>query len=83
MLKGDFPIYTMHNEGNVFVKHVSKSKCIVVATWALSPHINVINYIEVVETSYFDEYSKKEAQPIPKARFDIERQQVINQLIHC
>lgn len=81
MSKDSFPLYTMHFEGNIFVKHISSSKCITVSAWPHAPAIRIFDYVEI-NTGEFDEYNEGQAQPIPKARFDIERQQVISQLIH-
>jgi hypothetical protein len=81
-MKSNFPLYTAHHENNIFVKHLAENKCITVATWLHAPSITINDHIIEVNTCYFDEVTSGKAQPITKARFDIERQQVINQLIH-
>ena len=78
----DFPFYTMEGDGDVFVKHVARDKCIVVNSFIYCPSIRVVNWSGLTTSSEYDSAANNEAQPIPKARFDLERQQVINQLIH-
>ena len=71
----------MHSEGNIFVKHITPQKCIKVSTWVHAPCIEPVNFTEI-NTGEFENFEEGEAQPIPKERFDIERQQVILQLIN-
>lgn len=79
MEKYNFPFYTMEGD-DLFVKHITKGKCIKVAANATRPYIRVEDYFELT-TNEFDRFEDGNAQPIPKQRFDIERQQVISQLI--
>lgn len=72
----------MQGDGDIFVKHVSKDKCIVVNALMYNPSIRLVDWAGLTSSIEYDNAIDKTAQPIPKQRFNIERQQVILQLIN-
>ena len=38
MLNFEFPVYTTHNDGLHYVKHISPFNCVVVAPWRIEEH---------------------------------------------
>lgn len=74
----NFPFYTM--QADRYVKHVARNKCITVKAGAKAS-IEVYDYLEV-STPDIDYFEEGRSQIITKARFDIERQQVILQLLN-
>lgn len=76
----EFPFYTM--EGNVYVKHISKSKCICVVSNNGFESITTENYIDLY-TNEYDHFRNNTSQIIPKDYFDTERQEIIKHLINA